>query len=306
MIDVRRLRVLLELAQTGSFSAAGQALRITQSAASQHIAALERELGMPLVERGTRPVALTEAGFALVRHATGIFARLERAEQEVDEIAGRRAGRLRFGTFPTALATIMPPAFASFRRRNPDVRLAVVDDHLQRLLPRLSAQELDLALIYEHDVLTETAAGDLDRTPLFDDVYRAVLPADHRLARRRRLALTDLRNEPWIGGAATSAWYRITTDACRRAGFTPRGDFASDDHIAVQALVAAGLGVSVIPGLAVVHPLPGLSIHELASGAPIRRISAARPRDGYDGGAVRAMLASLEAAAGAFGPPPPA
>ena len=306
MIDVRRLRVLLELAQTGSFSAAGQALRITQSAASQHIAALERELGMPLVERGTRPVALTEAGFALVRHATGIFARLERAEQEVDEIAGRRAGRLRFGTFPTALATIMPPAFASFRLRNPDVSLTVVDDHLQRLLPRLTAHELDLALIYEHDVLTETAAGDLDRTPLFDDVYRAVLPADHRLARRRRLALTDLRNEPWIGGAATSAWYRITTGACRRAGFTPRGDFASDDHIAVQALVAAGLGVSVIPGLALAHPLPGLVIRELASGAPVRRISAARPHDGYNGSAVTAMLASLEAAAAAFGPPPPA
>jgi DNA-binding transcriptional LysR family regulator len=306
MLDVRRLRVLWELSRTGSFSAAGHALKITQSAASQHIAALEREVGMPLVERGTRPIALTEVGFALVRHATGIFARLERAEQEVDEIAGRRASRLRFGTFPTALATIMPPAFASFRRRNPDVRLAVVDDHLQRLLPRLTAHELDLALIYEHEVLTETTARDLERTPLFDDVYRAVLPAHHRLARRRRLALTDLRNEPWIGGATTSAWYRITADACRRAGFTPRADYASDDHIAVQALVAAGLGVSVIPGLAVVHPLPGLSIHELASGAPIRRISAARPRDGYDGGAVRAMLASLEAAAGAFGPPPPA
>jgi DNA-binding transcriptional LysR family regulator len=306
MLEVRRLRVLWELAQTGSFSAAGQALRITQSAASQHIAALEREVGMPLVERRTRPVALTEAGFALVRHATGIFARLERAEQEVAEIAGRRAGRLRFGTFPTALATIMPPAFASFRRGNPEVNLAVVDDHLQRLLPRLSAHELDLALIYEHDVLMETAAPDLDRTPLFDDVYRAVLPTHHHLARRRRLALTDLRNEPCIGGAATSAWYRITTDACRRAGFTPRADFASDDHIAVQALVAAGLGVSVIPGLALVHPLPGLVIRELASGAPIRRITAARPRDGYNGPAVTAMLASLEAAAAAFAPPPPA
>jgi DNA-binding transcriptional LysR family regulator len=306
MLDVRRLRVLCELFRTGSFSAAGQALRITQSAASQHIAALEREVGLPLVERGTRPVALTEAGFALVRHATGIFARLERAEQEVDEIAGRRAGSLRFGTFPTALATIMPPTFASFRRRYPDVSLVVVDDHLPRLLPRLTAQELDLALIYEHDGLTDTAARDLDRTPLFDDVYRAVLPADHHLARRRRLALTDLRNDPWIGGAATSAWYRITIDACRRAGFIPRADFASDDHIAVQALVAAGLGVSVIPGLALVHPLPGLVIRELASGAPVRRISAARPRDGYNGSPVMAMLASLKAAAAAFGPPPPA
>jgi DNA-binding transcriptional LysR family regulator len=299
MIDVRRLRVLSELAATGSFSEAGHALRITQSAASQHIAALEREVGLSLVERGTRPVALTEAGFALMRHATGIFARLETAEQELGEIAGRRAGRLRFGTFPTALATIMPLAFASFRRRHPDVTLTVVDDHLQRLLPRLAAQELDLALIYEHDVLTEVAAQDLDRVPLLDDVYQAVLPPGHHLARRRQLTLTNLRDEPWIGGAPTSAWYRITTDACRRAGFTPHADYASDDHIAVQALVAAGLGVSVIPGLALVHPVPGVAIRTLASGAPVRRISAARPRDGYSGAAIDAMLDSLKDAAAA-------
>jgi DNA-binding transcriptional LysR family regulator len=112
MLDVRRLRVLSEVAARGSFSAAAVALRLTQSAVSQHVAALEREVGLPLVERGTRPIELTEAGHALTRHATGIFARLDGAEQELGEIAGRRHGRLRFGSFPTALATIVPPAFA--------------------------------------------------------------------------------------------------------------------------------------------------------------------------------------------------
>src|SRR6478736_1097465 len=116
MIDVRRLRVLSEVAAHGSFSAAGEALTLTQSAVSQHVAALEREVGLPLVERGTRPVQLTDAGFALTRHAAGIFARLDGAEQELAEIAGRRHGRLRFGCFPTVLATLMPPAFARFRR----------------------------------------------------------------------------------------------------------------------------------------------------------------------------------------------
>src|SRR6188768_3956094 len=184
MLDVRRLRVLSEVAARGSFSAAGDALRLTQSAVSQHVAALEREAGMPLVERGTRPVALTEAGHALVRHATGIFARLDGAEQELGEIAGRRRARLRFGSFPTALATLVPPAFARFRRRHPDVLLSVVDDHLQRLLPRLEAGELDLALIYESDALPEVLARDLVRTPLLEDVYRVVLPRGHRLAKR--------------------------------------------------------------------------------------------------------------------------
>ncbi len=298
MLDVRRLRVLSEVAARGSFSVAADALRLTQSAVSQHVAALEREVGLPLIVRGTRPVELTEAGYALIRHATGIFARLDGAEQELGEIAGRRQGRLRFGCFPTALATLMPPAFADFRRRYPEVTLTVVDDHLQRLIPRLDAGELDLALIYDSGSLPDVAALELERSPLLADVFHAVLPAGHRLARRKRpLDLSDLAGEPWIGGAPASAWYRIACDACRRAGFTPRADFASDDHIAVQALVAAGLGVSVIPGLAVTHPLPGLKVRELRSGAPVRHISAARPRDGYNGPAVGAMIDSLRAAA---------
>ena len=304
MLDVRRLRVLSEVAARRSFSAAADALTLTQSAVSQHITALEREVGLPLVERGTRPVELTEAGYALTRHATGIFARLDGAEQELGEIAGRRHGRLRFGTFPTALATLVPPAFAAFRRDHPEVTLTVVDDHLQRLIPRLEAGELDLALIYDHEAIPDIGARDLERIPLLDDVFQAVLPAGHRLARRRRtLELSELSGEPWIGGAPTSAWYRIAIDACRRAGFTPQADFASDDHIAVQALVAAGLGVSVIPGLAVVHPLPGLAVRKLSSGAPRRHISAARPRDAYHGAAVVAMIDSLRRASQALAAP---
>src|SRR3954453_12867720 len=144
MIDVRRLRVLSEVAAHGSFSAAAEALLLTQSAVSQHVAALERELGLALVERGTRPVQLTEAGFAWPRRATGLFARLDGAEQELAEIAGRRDGRLRFGSFPTALVTLVPHAFARFRADHPQVRLTVVDDHLHRLVPRLHAGEVDL------------------------------------------------------------------------------------------------------------------------------------------------------------------
>lgn len=301
MLDVRRLRVLSEVASRGSFSAAAEALTLTQSAVSQHVAALEREVGLALIVRGTRPVELTEAGYALTRHATGIFARLDGAEQELSEIAGRRHGRLRFGCFPTALATLMPPAFTEFRRDHPQVTLTVVDDHLQRLIPRLETGELDLALIYDSVSLPDIAARELERIPLLDDVFQAVLPTGHRLARRRRpIDLSDLSGEPWIGGAPTSAWYRIASDACRRAGFTPRAGFASDDHVAVQALVAAGLGVSVIPGLAVTHPLPGVEVRTLKSGAPVRHISAARPRDGYNGPPVTAMIDSLRAASRAF------
>jgi DNA-binding transcriptional LysR family regulator len=117
----------------------------------------------------------------------------------------------------------VPPAFAQFRRRHPEVTLTVVDDHLQRLLPRLEAGELDLALIYEHEALPEISARDLERMLLVEDEFRAVLPAAHRLTRRRRaLELSDLAAEPWIGGGPTSAWFRIVADACRLAGFTPK------------------------------------------------------------------------------------
>ena len=298
MLDVRRLRVLSEVAAQGSFSAAGHALTLTQSAVSQHIAALEREVGQALVERGTRPLQLTDAGYALTRHATGIFARLDGAEQELEEIAGRRHGRLRFGSFPTALGTFVPAAFAHFRERHPEVVLFVIDDHLQRLVPRLEAGELDLALIYEHDSLPDVAARDLVRVPLFEDPFKAVLPEDHRLAGRDEpLALTDLAGETWIGGGPASAWYRIVREACAGAGFTPEARFTTDDAVAVQALVAAGLGVAVIPGLPLTRPLAGVAVRRLQPGGPARRISVARPRDAYRGPAVAAMVEALEHAA---------
>lgn len=294
MMDVRRLRVLTQVAAEGSFSAAASKLDMTQSAVSQHISALERELGLTVVRRGTRPAELTEAGLALTRHATGILARLDAAEQELAEIGGRRRGRLRFGCFPTVLGTLMPAAFVRFRGLHPDVRLTVIDDHLHRLVPRLESGELDLAVIYDHEALPDVGAGPFERVPLLEDRFQAVLPAAHPLTRRRSLRLQDLRGEPWIGGTPSSAWFRIVRHACLQAGFSPRADFASDDYIAVQALVAAGLGVSVIPGLAVEHPLPGVAVRQLDGPAPVRRICAAWPTDGYQGPTITAMLECLQ------------
>src|ERR671920_395733 len=138
MLDVRRMKVLREVAARGSFSAAAEALAFTQSAVSQQVAALERETGTRLVERGVRPVRLTEAGRALMAHAEAVLARLDEAEQELGELAGLRRGRLRLASFPTAIATLVPRAVAEFSRRHPDVDLTVIDDHGQGLIPRLA------------------------------------------------------------------------------------------------------------------------------------------------------------------------
>ncbi|HEX3202096.1 MAG TPA: LysR family transcriptional regulator, partial [Actinomycetes bacterium] len=147
--------MLREVATRGSFSAAAEALAFTQSAVSQQVAALERETGTTLVDRGVRPVRLTDAGRALMVHAEAVLARLDEAQQELGEIARLRRGRLRLASIPTANATLVPRAIAEFRRRHPDVDLTVVDDHQQGLLSRLTRWELDLALVYDHESLPE-------------------------------------------------------------------------------------------------------------------------------------------------------
>ena len=297
MLDVRRLQVLIELDARGSFSGAADALHLTQSAVSQHVAALEREVGLPLVERATRPIGLTEAGHALLTHARVVLARLDDAEQELAQIAGRLRGRLRFGSFPTALTTFVPTAVTRFKERHPEVTLTVIDDHLQRLLPRLKHGELDLALIYDHDALTHKPDDDLDRMHLLDDPFQAVLPAQHKLARHRRAIKLEQLARRDLGRRRTNQLVaQNVRNSCHQAGFEPTVAFTTDDYLAVQAFAAAGLGVSVIPGLAVQHPLPGVQIRTLAS-PPVRQISIARPTHGFRSPASLTMLDALKTAA---------
>src|SRR3989442_6816989 len=147
MLDVRRMRVLKEVAAQRSFSAAAEKLGYTQSAVSQQIAALEREAGSILIERSRRGIRLTDAGEPLVRHADKILARLAEAEAELEAIAGLRGGRLRLATFPTAGATLVPRAVADFTKRHPGVELSLAEAEPDESLPRLRAGELDLGLV---------------------------------------------------------------------------------------------------------------------------------------------------------------
>jgi DNA-binding transcriptional LysR family regulator len=301
MLDPRRLRVLREVAARGSFSAAAEALAFTQSAVSQQVAALERETGTRLVERGVRPVRLTDAGGALLAHAEAVLARLDEAEQELGEIAGLRRGRLRLASFPTAIATLVPRAVALFSQRHPEVDLTVVDDHRQGLLPRLARWELDLALIYDHEALPEPDVQ-LERTHLLDDRFDLVVPDGHPLARRESVALGELAGETWLGGTPDGAYARIVLHSCRAAGFEPRIAFGSDDYNAVQAFVTVGLGVAMLPRLALSFARPGLARVALAE-PPVRRIAAARLAASYRSAATASMLGVLEETADAFTAP---
>src|SRR6204780_293163 len=168
MLNVVRLNVLKEVAYRGSFSAAAAALSYTQSAVSQQIAVLEAETGTALLERHPRGVSLTAAGQALVGHAEGILARLEAAEMALSAIAGLRGGRLRMASFPTAGATLMPLAIATFRESYPDIELTLAEGEPEDVAPRLRAGELDLALLFEFE--GETLIGErMTRAELFED-----------------------------------------------------------------------------------------------------------------------------------------
>ena len=292
MLDVRRMKVLREVAARGSFSAAAEALSFTQSAISQHVAALERETGAKLVERSPRGVRLTDSGRTLVNHAEAILARIEDAEDELAAIAGLRGGRLRLGSFQSAGATLVPRAVAAFHDRHPDVDLSMIEAEPDDASARLSCGDIDLALVYDYEAIPGTLDDDLELTHLIDDRYDAILPKDHRLADRRVLKLRDLAEEPWIASTAQCGCRQISERACAEAGFEMRVAFETDETLAAQALVAAGVGVTLLPHLALSTVHPAVLPREVAS-APVRRVWAARVAGAYHSPASDAMLQIL-------------
>jgi DNA-binding transcriptional LysR family regulator len=180
----------------------------------------------------------------------------------------------------------------------------VVDDHQQGLVRRLARWELDLAIVYDHEALPEAEVR-VERTHLLDDPFELVVPDGHPLARRPLVALEELAGETWIGGTPGGAYARIVLHSCRVAGFEPRVVFGSDDYNAVQAFVAVGLGVAILPRLALVVLRPGLARVALAD-PPVRRIAAARLAASFRSTATTSMLAVLKDVAGPDGPPPAA
>jgi DNA-binding transcriptional LysR family regulator len=295
MLNVTRLRILREVAYRGSLSAAAEALSYTQSAVSQQIATLESETGMALLERHPRGVSLTAAGQTLVGHAEGILAELDAAENALADIAELRGGRLRIGSFPTAGATLMASAIATFRSSYPDVELTLAEDEPERIAPRLHAGELDLALLFEFEG-QEPLAAEATCVPLLQDAMYAALPEGHRLASRKRLRLEDLRGEAWVQTAHSSACAQHVVRCCLAAGFEPRVSFESDDYQTVQGLVAAGVGVALIPALALsVARAEGVAIRELSPAPPVRSVFAAVPAGPRLVPAAPAMLGILEA-----------
>ena len=301
MLDVKRLRVLREVARTGSFSAAAEVLGYTQSAVSQQVSALEREAGARLLQRGARGVTLTDAGRALVDHTDSILARLSAAEEELEAIAGLRGGRLRLASFPTAGATLVPLAIAMFSDRHPEVELSLIEAEPEDSLPALRGGELDVALTFEYSSLPTGASPplgqDVELTHLLDDPHYVALPLDHPLARRRTVRLEQLADESWSQADCGGLCGRMHVTVCEAAGFEPRVGFQSDDYNVVQGLVAADVAISLIPELAMSNLRDDIAIVSLGKRAPVRRVAAATMPSDVRSPATDAMLDILVEAA---------
>jgi DNA-binding transcriptional LysR family regulator len=296
MLDVRRLRVLREVARCGSLSGAAASLNYTPSAVSQQIAALEREVGVGLVARSARGTILTDAGRTLVRHADEILGRMTAAQEELQALAGLRAGRLRVGAFSTAGAVLVPRAVKSFRDRHRDIEVNLAELDPDEAMRQLVSRELDLALVYEFPIVDELALDGNEYIHVIDDRLYVALPETHPLARRRRLKLRELAHEQWIQGVYRGSTVAVLPAACRAAGFEPKIVFRSDDHMAVQGFVAAGIGVAVVPQLAVATARRDIAIRPLEVEGDLltRRVGVAMPAGSYRPPAVSAMTKILE------------
>ncbi len=294
MLNVNRLRVLREVAARGSFSAAADALSYTQSAVSQQIAALEAQTSTTLIERHPRGVRLTPAGRILVAHADGILARLDAAEAELAAIAGLGAGKLRIASFPTAGATLMPLAIAIFRAQYPGVDLTLAEGEPEEIAPRLVAGEFDIALLFEFEGVSESLGPHVRRSPLLVDPMHLALPGDHPLAGREPLHMEELAGEAWVQTSASSPCARHVVRVCHVAGFEPKVSFESDDYQTVQGLVAAGVGVALIPELALSFLRSDIVIRTLSPSAPVREVVAATPGGTRLAPPAQAMLRILE------------
>lgn len=291
VIDLGRLRVLVAVAREGSVTAAAQALHYAQPSVSHHLARLEAEVGVPLLQRMGRGIRLTEAGRLLVARAEPILAQLEAVGSELEDLAGLRSGRARLVAFPSALATIVPATAARIVAGHPGLELALTEAEPPEAVGALRAGDADLAVVFEYGDPNRAESRDTATTPLFTDPMFLVVPA-REPAPPGPVDLSCYSGSRWIAGCERCREHLV--GACREAGFTPDITFETEDYVAVQALVAAGLGVSLLPGLTLVaNRHPGVRIHRIDG--PGRRVLAAavgRPLSGPAQMLLEALTAS--------------
>lgn len=243
---------------------------------------------------------LTDAGRLLVSHADAAIARLEQAERELGELSGLQSGELRLISFPSASATVVTIAASRFRKLHPEIRLTLTEGDPEDSMPQLKRGEHDLAVVYDFELHSFGDDRDLELRPLLTELMHVGVPADHPLASSAAVELERLAEESWLCGTSDGSCRQLTIRSCQLAGFDPDVSFESNDYHVLQSLVAAGLGVTLLPDLALVARHPGVAVVPVAPDAPVRRIWAATLTAGSRSRAAEAMLDVLETVGAEF------
>jgi DNA-binding transcriptional LysR family regulator len=291
MLDVRRLRLLRDLAHLGTIAAVAEAHTYTPSAVSQQLAALEREAGVPLLERTGRRVTLTPAGAVLARHAETVLAALERASAALAAAGTGLSGPLRIGAFPTAVRTLLPAALVALGREHPGLELMVSELDPVAVPDALRDRRLDVGLVHDYDVVPGEPDRAVDAVPLLDETVFLAVPAASGAAVGTD-PVRGARDAAWIVGSPGTLCHTVALQICRTAGFTPRVRHHADDFATVLALVAAGQGVSLVPQLAAAQPPDGVRLIPLAAR---RRTRIAYRRGAATHPAVAAAVSAIRA-----------
>jgi DNA-binding transcriptional LysR family regulator len=286
VLNLIHLKVLDAVARNRSVTEAAKELHYSQPSVSHHLGRLEAETGAKLIQRVGRGIRLTPEGALLAQRAAEIVGRVDAASAELAAHLGLQAGRVRLAGFQTVLSTIVPRAAAELARLYPDIELNLIDVHPVEGLEMLRSGKVDIALIFRHP-----------DTPVEDEGFRLTHLMDdplYLISRRRNDRLTDHRDSAWVGGCERCRAAMVA--ACARAGFSPRIAYSSDDMVVMQSLVAAGMGVATLPGLALTaHQVPGVHATELAGST--RQIYAATYGEPPDPPATTALIKILEAIA---------
>ncbi len=293
MLNVNRLRMLREVAARGTIAAAAEALFMTPSAVSQQMAVLEREAGTPLLERQGRGVRLTDAGARLVANTELILADIERAEADLAAASRGVVGHVRVSAFPTAARALLIPVLSKLRDAYPNLRVSMVDLEPEESVPALKARDLDVVVAYEWDLLPRLQDRGLEREELFSEPVYLALPAAHRLAGAGPVRLADLTEEEWIVGRDSTSMLDLVVAATRRAGYEPQTDFHSMDFQVILAAVGQGLGVALVPPLALIGTYPNVEFTTVSDLQLDRTIWASIRRGSRGTPGISAVLSAL-------------
>jgi DNA-binding transcriptional LysR family regulator len=293
MLDVTRLRVIDAVARHGSVTKAANELHYSQPSVSHHLARLEAETGAQLLQRVGRGIRLTEAGRLLAQRAAEIVGRIDAADAELAALTGLSTGRVRLAAFSSVIGSLVPRAVNVLARQHPGLEISLIDAHPVEALEHLRAGTVDVALVFRYEDTEPEPVGVRLHHLLDDPIYL--------LSTQRGRTVAGLRDATWIAGCQRCRSHLLAL--CADAGFEPRIGYSSDDMVVMQALVAAGLGVTTIPGLALrAHRTKGIVASQVGSS---RHIYAATYGDPPDPPATAAVLAALTRAARASTPATP-